>query len=53
MKKMVWDDAYSFSIISKEILLSNNFSDDEFTILNNKINTIRALIGQNQYKYEN
>ena len=53
MKKMVWDDAYSFSIISKEILLSNNFSDDEFTILNNKINKIRALIGQNQYKYEN
>lgn len=47
----VWDDAYSFYKIACEIIVINNYSENELTILSNKIRVLKMYIGKNQYAY--
>ncbi|MDB9949584.1 phosphotransferase, partial [Porticoccaceae bacterium] len=45
-----WDDAYSFLSIAKEIINRNNFSKNNLSKIEEKLQILEDLIGENQYK---
>ena len=45
-----WDDAYSFLSIAKEIISLNNFSKNNLSKIEEKLQILEDLIGENQYK---
>lgn len=50
MTGSVWDDAYSFLSIAKEIIRLNNFNENDFLKINKKFEILESIIGDNYHK---
>ena len=50
MTGYVWDDAYSFLSITKEIVRLNNFNENDLLKIKEEFEILESIIGANQYK---
>ena len=49
-KQFVWDDAYSFYVITKNILQFNDYRESDLFLASKKIEIIKSFIGRNTYE---